>query len=221
MGNQNLIITIEREYGSGGRIVGRRLAEEMGLHFYDDDIIKLASEKSAVGEQFFRLADEKAGNNLLHRLSGGRVDVFSKPSVDGKLTSPENLFKFQSEVIRELAEKESCVFVGRAAGFVLDQDEEIERLVRIFVSADKVKKVQRTMEVDCIDEERAKRRVKKIDRERREYFKYYTGSEWHNIKNYDLPINTTRLTLEETAELIKSYIRIKGFTWPADASGQP
>ena len=211
MGNQNLIITIEREYGSGGRIVGRRLAEEMGLHFYDDDIIKLASEKSAVGEQFFRLADEKAGNNLLHRLSGGRVDVFSKPSVDGKLTSPENLFKFQSEVIRELAEKESCVFVGRAAGFVLDQDEEIERLVRIFVYADKVKKVQRTMEVDCIDEERAKRRVKKID----------TGSEWHNIKNYDLPINTTRLTLEETAELIKSYIRIKGFTWPADASGQP
>ena len=74
MGNQNLIITIEREYGSGGRIVGRRLAEEMGLHFYDDDIIKLASEKSAVGEQFFRLADEKAGNNLLHRLGGGRVD---------------------------------------------------------------------------------------------------------------------------------------------------
>ena len=68
MGNQNLIITIEREYGSGGRIVGRRLAEEMGLHFYDDDIIKLASENSAVGEQFFRLADEKAGNNLLHRL---------------------------------------------------------------------------------------------------------------------------------------------------------
>ena len=151
MGNQNLIITIEREYGSGGRIVGRRLAEEMGLHFYDDDIIKLASEKSAVGEQFFRLADEKAGNNLLHRLGGGRVDLFSKPSVDGKLTSPENLFKFQSEVIRELAEKESCVFVGRAAGFVLDQDEEIERLVRIFVYADKVKKVQRAMEVDCID----------------------------------------------------------------------
>ena len=64
MGNKNLIITIEREYGSGGRIVGKKLAEELGIHFYDDDILKLASEKSAVGEQFFRLADEKAGNNL-------------------------------------------------------------------------------------------------------------------------------------------------------------
>ena len=71
MGNKNLIITIEREYGSGGRIVGKKLAEELGIHFYDDDILKLASEKSAVGEQFFRLADEKAGFNLLYRLGGG------------------------------------------------------------------------------------------------------------------------------------------------------
>lgn len=212
MGNQNLIITIEREYGSGGRIVGKELAKELGIHFYDDDILKLASEKSAVGEQFFRLADEKAGNNLLYKLGGGRkIDIFSKPSPDDKLTSPENLFRFQSEVIRELAEKEPCVIVGRAAGYVLDQDEEIEHLIRIFVYADKVKKVQRVMEVDCIDEEKAKRRIKKIEKERKEYYKYFTGSEWHNVKNYDLPINTTKLTLEETAELIKAYIRIKGY----------
>ena len=121
MGNKNLIITIEREYGSGGRIVGKKLAEELGIHFYDDDILKLASEKSAVGEQFFRLADEKAGNNLLYRLGGGRkIDLHSKPSPNDKLTSPENLFKFQSEVMRELAESEPCIFVGRAAGYVLD-----------------------------------------------------------------------------------------------------
>lgn len=212
MNNKNLIITIEREYGSGGRIVGQKLAQELGLHFYDDDIIRLASEKSAVGEQFFRMADEKAGNNLLYRLGGVKgVDIFSKPSIEGKVTSPENLFKFQSQVIRELAEAESCVFVGRAAGYVLEQYEEIEHLVRIFVYADKVKKVQRVMEVDCIDEEKAKKRIRKIDRERKEYYKYFTGNEWHNIKNYDLPINTTRLNLDETAELIKTYIRLRGF----------
>ena len=68
MGNKNLIITIEREYGSGGRIVGRKLAEDLGIHFYDDEILKLTSEKSAIGEEYFRLADEKAGNNLLHRI---------------------------------------------------------------------------------------------------------------------------------------------------------
>lgn len=212
MGNQNLIITIEREYGSGGRIVGRKLAEDLGIHFYDDDLLKIASEKSAVGEQFFRMADEKAGNNLLYKLGGGRkIDIFSKPSPDDKLTSPENLFRFQSEVLRELAEKESCVIVGRAAGYILDQDEENERLLRIFVYADQVKKVQRVMEVDCIEEERAKRRIKKIEKDRREYYKYFTESDWHDMRNYDLPINTTTLTLEETAELIKAYIKIKEY----------
>ena len=212
MGSKNLIITIEREYGSGGRIVGKKLAEEMGIHFYDDEILKLASEKSAVGEQFFRLADEKAGSNLLYKLGTGRkLDITEEPTLSGDVTAPENLFKFQSAVIRELAKEESCVIVGRAAGYVLDLEEDVERLIRIFVYADKVKKVQRVMEVDCIEEERAKKRIKKLEQERRAYYKYFTGSEWDDMKNYDLPINTTSLNYDETAELIKSYISIKGF----------
>ena len=81
------------------------------------------------------------------------TSVFGKPSLKGDVTSPDNLFKFQAMVMRELAEQEPCVFVGRAAGYVLDQDEEIENLVRIFVYADRVRRVQRVMEVDCISEE--------------------------------------------------------------------
>ena len=79
-------------------------------------------------------------------------------------------------VMRELAEQEPCVFVGRAAGYVLDQDEEIENLVRIFVYADRVRRVQRVMEVDCISEERAKKRIRKIENERKNYYKYFTGN---------------------------------------------
>ena len=163
MGNRNLIITIEREYGSGGRIVGRKL------------------------------------------------DFTEEPVLSGNVTAPENLFRFQSSVIRELAREESCIIVGRAAGYVLDQEEDLERLIRIFVCADKVRRVQRVMEVDAIDEERAKRRIKKMEKSRREYYKYFTGSEWHNMKNYDLAINTTNLDLDQTAELVKDYIRLKGF----------
>jgi cytidylate kinase len=202
MGNRNLIITIEREYGSGGRIVGRKLAEDLGIHFYDDEILKLTSEKSAIGEEYFRLADEKAGNNLLHRIVGRKLDFTEEPVLSGNVTAPENLFRFQSSVIRELAREESCIIVGRAAGYVL---------IRIFVCADKVRRVQRVMEVDAIDEERAKRRIKKMEKSRREYYKYFTGSEWHNMKNYDLTINTTNLDLDQTAELVKDYIRLKGF----------
>ena len=157
-------------------------------------------------------ADEKAGNNLLHRLAGAKkADVFGKPSLKGDVTSPDNLFKFQAMVMRELAEQEPCVFVGRAAGYVLDQDEEIENLVRIFVYADRVRRVQRVMEVDCISEERAKKRIRKIENERKNYYKYFTGNDWKNMKNYDLPINTTRLGLDETAELIKEYVKLRGY----------
>lgn len=211
MGNKNLVITIEREYGSGGRIVGRRLAEELGIHFYDDEILKLTSEKSAIGEKYFRLADEKAGNNLLHRIVGRKLDFTEDPVLSGNVTAPENLFRFQSSVIRELAREESCIIVGRAAGYVLDQEEDLERLIRIFVCADKVRRVQRVMEVDAIDEDRAKRRIKKIEKSRREYYRYFTGSDWHNMKNYDLTINTTNFDLDQTAELVKTYIRLKGF----------
>ena len=87
--------------------------------------------------------------------------------------------------------------MGRAAGYVLDQDEEIENLVRIFVYADRVRRVQRVMEVDCISEERAKKRIRKIENERKNYYKYFTGNDWKNMKNYDLPINTTRLGLDD------------------------
>ena len=209
MGNQNLIITIEREYGSGGRIVGRRLAEEMGLHFYDDDIIKLASEKSAVGEQFFRLADEKAGNNLLYRILTDVKPDLSEPSPDDNLTSPENLFRFQASLIRKLAKEESCIFAGRCADYVLEQDK-MENLVRIFVYAEMDTRIQRAMDVAKIDEKEAIRRIKRIDKERKEYYRYYTGKDWMDMNNYDLPINASKIDLEQMAVLIKDYLKLKG-----------
>ena len=116
MEKKHFVITIERQYGSGGRITGKRLAEELGIHFYDEEILKLTSETSAIGEQYFRLADEKAGNKLLYRIVTNLKPDLSQPSRDGskKLTSPENLFRFQSEVIRKLAKEENCIILGPA-----------------------------------------------------------------------------------------------------------
>ena len=96
MSSKHYVITIERQYGSGGRITGMRLAEELGIHYYDEEILKMTSETSAIGEQYFRLADEKAGNNLLYRTVTNMKPELSAPVKDGhKLTSPENLFRFQ------------------------------------------------------------------------------------------------------------------------------
>lgn len=212
MDKNKLVITIERGYGSGGRIVGQMLARDLGIHFYDDEILSMTAERSAVGEQYFRLADEKAGNNLLRRIVGGVVkNPLGEPKTEGDVTSPENLFRFQSEVIRELAEQESCVIVGRCADFVLDAAGK-EDLIRIFVYADVPTCIRRTMEVDGIlDEQEAIAKMNRITKQRRDYHKYFTGKEWEDVSNYDLPVNASRLELEQAVELIKQYIRMVGY----------
>ncbi len=212
MDKDKLVITIERQYGSGGRIVGRKLAESLGIPFYDDEILSMTAEKSAVGEQYFRLADEKAGNNLLRKIVGGmRHGRVGAPKIQGDVTSPENLFKFQSEVIRELASKESCVIVGRCADFVLDSAGK-EDLIKIFVYADTDTCIRRTMEVDGIaDTKEALSKLNRITKQRREYHRYFTGREWEDLSNYDLPINASRLELNQVVELIQVYIQMVGY----------
>ena len=112
MSSKHFVITVERQYGSGGRLTSERLAKELGIHFYDEEILKMTSETSAIGEQYFRLADEKAGNNLLYRIVTNIKPELSEPAQNGhKITSPENLFRFQSSVIRKLAASENCIIV--------------------------------------------------------------------------------------------------------------
>lgn len=206
------MITIERQYGSGGKIVGKKLAEELGIPAYDDEILSLTAEKSAVGEQYFRLADEKAGNNLLRRIVGGiRHTLPGNPKIEGDVTSPDNLFRFQSEVIRELAENESCVIIGRCADYILETAGK-EDLIKIFVYADTATCIRRTMEADGLaDTKEALDKLTKITRQRREYHRYFTGREWEDVSNYDLPINASKLEYDQIIELIKAYIRMVGY----------
>ena len=209
MSSKHYVITIERQYGSGGRITGMRLAEELGIHYYDEEILKMTSETSAIGEQYFRLADEKAGNNLLYRTVTNMKPELSAPVNDGhKLTSPENLFRFQSEVIRKLAESENCIIIGRCGNYVLQ--DQLDDVIRIFVYADTVTRVRRIMDVDKVDEEEALRRMRKIDKERTEYHKYFTGRNWMDMENYDLPINASRIDYDEMITLIKDYLKLRG-----------
>ena len=202
---QHLVITIEREYGSGGRLLGKALSEELGIPYYDDEIIRTASEYAAVGEEYFRLHDEKPGKSLL----GQARDVIGKPRVAGNITNPDNLFRFEAEAIRKMADRGSCIFIGRSADFVLDATE-FGEFVSLFVYCDMASKVRRVMEVDAVDAEEAMSRIQKINRQRRDYCRYYTGNNWGDPMLYDLPLNTTKLTIPQTAELVKTYLRFRG-----------
>ncbi|MEG0565550.1 MAG: cytidylate kinase-like family protein [Hungatella sp.] len=209
MEKKKMVITVDRQYGSGGRIIGKKLSEELGIPFYDQEILKMASEESAIGEQFFCLNDEKAGNNLIYRAIGGLKSSLHQPSLEDAITSPENLFRFQSAVIRKLAEAGSCIIAGRCADYVLEA-EGIENLIRLFVYSDTQTCIRRVMEVDGVDAREALKRVNRISKERRDYYKYYTGREWEDMANYDLPINTGRIELDQAILLIKEYVRIRG-----------
>ncbi len=209
MAEKKYTITIDRLYGSGGRILGRKLSEELKIPFYDEEILKMASEESAVGEQFYRLNDEKAGNNLFFRAVGGLHSSLDEPSLDDDIASPENLFRFQAKVIRRVAEESSCIIMGRCADYVLDVTGK-EDLVRLFVYCDITSCIRRVREVDRVDEREALRRVNRISRQRRDYYKYYTGKDWQDMANYDLPINTSRLEIEPTVELVKAYLKLRG-----------
>ena len=188
----HLVITIEREYGSGGRLLGKALSEELGIPYYDDEIIRAASEHAAVGEEYFRLHDEKPG----------------KPRLAGNITHPDNLFRFEAETIREMADKGACIFIGRSADFVLDATE-FGDFVSLFVYCDMANKMRRVMEVDGVDANEAMARIQKINRQRREYCRYFTGNNWGDPMLYDLPLNTTHLTIPDTTELVKTYLRLR------------
>ncbi len=206
---EKYVITIDRLYGSGGRMMGRKLSEELGIPFYDEEILKMASEESAVSESLFRLNDEKAGSNLFFRAVGGLHTSLEEPSVDDDVASPENLFRFQAKIIRKVASEQSCIIMGRCADFVLNAAE-CENLIRLFVYADIATCIRRVMEVDGVDTKEALRRVNRISKQRRDYYKYYTGKEWEDMSNYDLPVNASALEIDQAAELVKTYLRLRG-----------
>lgn len=200
----NLVITISREFGSGGHKIGVMLSEKLGIPYYDKDLIKLASEQSGINENLFGLADEKAQNSFFKKpkVYSGGIATPDSPN----FTSEENLFNYQAKVIKELAENNSpCIIIGRCADFVLADR---ERTLRIFIWADKENCIKNTMNILGYDKKEAEKQIEKINRERSTYYKLHTGREWDNARNYDLCINTSENGLEKSAQIILDCINV-------------
>ena len=206
--NKRLVITIGRQYGSGGREIGARLAKELGLGFYDKNILRLNSDESGIKESFYHMADEKAGNKLLYRIVKSLAPELGTPSLGPDLIAADNLFRFQSEVIRKLAAEEDCVIIGRCADYVLDG---FDGLVKVYLYADMDYRVERITQLGYYEPKDVKKNIKRIDRERRDYHRYYTGRDWENVENYDLMLNTARLGTEGAVKAVKGYLRLRGY----------
>lgn len=205
----NVVITIARHFGSGGKTIGEMLAEDMGIPCYALEIIKMASEESGISEALFNQADERLKRTPLStRLGSTKAEYTGELIAPGssQFVSDKNLFNYQAKVMRDLAEKESCVIVGRAADYVLKGNPNV---VSVFVHASKEYCIQQTIERRAYTGKDVEKFIERTDRYRSDFYRYYTGQDWHDARNYDLCLNSERLGFEGCVEEIKSYIGIR------------
>ena len=204
---KNYVITISRGFGSGGKTIGKMLAEELNIPYYDNEILSLASEASGINEGLFAQNDEKLkGISLLKTIISKGHFNSGDAEITKNFTSPENIFKFQAKVIKELAEKESFVIIGRAADYIL---KDYDNVISVNIQAPFETCVKAVMQQYKVDDKEAQRIICKTDRERAEYYEYHTGNSWNDELNYDISLNTARISWEKCVELIKQYIKIK------------
>lgn len=197
------VITIARGFGSGGKTVGKMLAKKLDINYYDDDLIKLASEESGINVELFGKADEHVKTNLFKRYNRSYGEKLISPDSDN-FVSNDNLFSYQAKIIRDLADKQNCIIIGRCGDYVLRDNPNV---IRLFFYADTASCVKNVVDMYAISEKEAKDRIESIDRTRAQYYRYYTGGEWNNVNNYDLCINTGRLGFERSAEVVLGYLR--------------
>ena len=182
---KKIIITIGREYGSGGHYVGKLLAKKLGVNFYDKNIISLVSKESGLSKNYIA-SNEESLNNAKYESNNDNL-----------------IFIAESKVIKKIAKTESCVIVGRCADYILDGNKDV---LKVFLYSDEASKINRCVKYYGISKNKALNEIKKIDKERSKHYNFYTNKEWGNVSNYDLLINVDKYGVESTADLIYNYI---------------
>lgn len=200
---EKTIITIARQYGSSGRIIGRKLADRLKIHYYDRELLRLASNESGIDEELFFKADETLRKSFFDYIARKKYkESWISPDSD-EFTSDDNLFNFQAKIIRDLAQKESCVIIGRCADYIL---RDCANVIKVYVHAPFEARLKAVLELSPLSEEEARKQMEKTDRLREEYYSYYTGGRcWHSADNYDLCLDTSRVDVEECVELVLRY----------------
>lgn len=201
MEQNKIIINVGRRIGSGGKIIAKQLAERFGCGFYDQELLNLAAKESGFCEEFFRQHDERKGcfRNLFHI----HTPFVSDNSFYQNDFSQESLFKIQSDVIRKLADEGPCVFVGRCADYVLREN---PNCFNVFVTAGIESRVAMVAERRKCSEKEALKLIEQGERQRSEYYNYYTGKRWGDSSSYDLCISTDILGIEGTTQVIEDVI---------------
>lgn len=195
------VITISRQFGSGGRFIGKLLSERLGIPFYDNELITIAAKESGYAESLFEKADQNTTHSLLYSLSmfGTTAGVYGLPLSD-------KVYLIQSDVIKKVASKGACVIVGRCADYVLKGN---PNALNVFVHSDMNSKIDRAVKYYNIDPKDAENQIAKIDKKRATYYSYYTGQKWGEATNYDLCLHCDAIGVESCVDIIETFVNSK------------
>lgn len=202
---KNIIITIARQYGSGGREIGEIIAKNLGIPLYDKEIVKEAAQNSELSEEVLHTADESAANSLLYTLAMGSNMLGATMHFGYKMPINDKLFILQSDIIKNYASQGSCVIIGRCADYVLRDN---PNLFRIFIYGDLDHRQERIRQRHPeIKSSQIVDTITKTDKRRASYYNFYTGNKWGKFDNYDMAINSSTFGVEETANMITAAIK--------------
>ena len=196
--NKHLAITIARQYGSGGREIGVRVAELLGIKSYDKELITMAAQKSGLSPETVGKADERATSSLLYTLAMGSSS-YGNVSLAYDAPVNDRLFITQSDIIKGLVEESDCVIIGRCGDYVLRDH---PNTISIFIYADLESRVQRVMNRHSLSESEARELIKKTDKRRVNYYNFYTGRKWGKFDHYSASLDSGLLGIEGTARII-------------------
>lgn len=197
------IITISRQYASGGRVIGAALAKEYGIPFYDNDLITRAAKESGFAEEAFRAAESKASNSFLYSIAMGMTSFGGREFGHASLSLDDRIYIAQADIIRKVADEGPCVIVGRCADYVL---RERDNVLHIFLCADMDFRVQRALKYGDIDANKPEESIRKIDKRRANYYNYHSCEVWGRAENYHLTVNTAACGIENSVQIIKNFI---------------
>ena len=206
MSNNKTIITIGRQYGSGGHDIGEALAKELGVTLYDKEMLKRAAKESGLCEELFETHDEKPTNSFLYSLVMDTYSLGYSAGTYSDMPINHKVFLAQFDAIKKIADEGPCVMVGRCADYAL---EGYDNVINIFIYADMDKRIRRIARMYDMTDAKAKDVIVKADKKRASYYNYYTNKEWGDAKSYDLCLNSAKLGVEGCVKAILEYIKLR------------
>lgn len=199
----NKIITISRQYGSGGREIGAKLADCFQIPFYDNELITRAAKESGFAEAAFLNAENKATNSLLYSIAMGMNAYGTQEMGFSQLSLDDRIYLAQSDVIRQIAKEGPCVIVGRCAEYVL---RDVDNVINVFIWADMEYRKERAVNLYHMSPDKIEEQIQKIDKRRANYYNYHSNEKWGKAQNYDLSIKSNKVGIDHAVACIKAFV---------------